>query len=439
MKTTIPILICLLAIPLTYSQEKLAPLKTPTSPASSVLGLQPTAVLAPKSYDALETALYSNFIGDNGINVPDDFALEFTPYWTKDHGLTVYDYLYAKNLGEQLKRNTSFSVATTQSLVLNDSVNTSAIALGVRTSFYFPNKSDRQAIDDRLRQLRSNQRTISAIGAQLGQYALVDSSFEDFWAHIAPDIELFLKREYPNLTEEETNQFLKNLFEKGKEMGYNSADNDAFMAAFINNIDEKLSGDQLYTEFQEYVKNRYGLTVDIAYANLISFPTNDFEYSILPKQSLWITPAYKFKDGFNFLKVLAVFRYEWYDTDYYARFFENTRFYRNNVDYGLSAIGEFNKFLVQLELIGRSSSSEIPSGTDAQNNPLFRKVSASDFQYIATFSYNLTEQINLSYSLGNRFEPIANDQNTLVSLLGLNFGFGAPSKKDLGLVQFSGE
>lgn len=439
MKTKIAILLSLMTVSLAYSQEKLTPLKVPASPASSVLGLQPTVVLTPKSYDALETALYSNFLGDNGVSVPDDFALEFTPYWTKDHGLTIYDYLYAKSLGEQLKRNTSFSVATTQNLVLNDSVNSTAIALGVRTSLYFPNKSDKQAVDSRLSELRAGQRTISAIGAQVTPFAFTDASFEDFWGHSKMHIESFLKKEYPNLTTEETNQFLKDLFEKGKEMGYNSGDNDTFLAAFINTIDEKLNGEQLYVEFEDYIKNRYGLTLDIAYANMISFPTNDFEYSILPKQSIWVTPAYKFKDEFDFLKVLAIVRYEWYDTDYYARYFENTQFYSNNLDYGLSAIGEFNKFSVQLELIGRSSSAEIPSGFDAQNNPLFRKVSDSDFQYIATFSYNLTEQINLSYSLGNRFEPVANDQNTLISLLGLNFGFGAPSKKDLGLVQFKGE
>ncbi len=439
MKAKITILISLMVLQSVCAQEKLTPLKTPTSPASSVLGLQPTAVLTPKSYDALEAAVYSNFIGDNGINVPDDFALEFAPYWTKDHGLTVYDYLYAKSVGEQLKRNTSFSVATTQSLVLNDSVNSTAIALGIRTSLYFPNKSDRQAVDSRLKELRANQRTVSGIGAQVTPFAFTDGSFEDFWAHSKMHIESFLRIEYPNLTEQETNQFLKDLFEKGKGMGYDSTNNDAFLAAFINSIDEKLNGDQLFTEFEGYIKNRYGLTVDIAYANLISFPTNDFEFSILPKQSLWITPAYRFKDGFDFLKVLAVLRYEWYDTDYYAGYFENTQFYSNNLDYGLSAIGDFNKFSVQLELIGRSSSAEIPSGTDVQNNPLFRKVSDSDFQYIATFSYNLTEQINLSYSLGNRFEPVTNDQNTIISLLGLNFGFGAPSKKDLGLVQYLGD
>ncbi len=37
----------------------------------------------------------------------------------------------------------------------------------------------------------------------------------------------------------------------------------------------------------------------------------------------------------------------------------------------------------------------------------------------------------LSYSLGSRFEPIAAPLNTLVSMLSLNFGFGAPKTNDV--------
>ena len=52
---------------LLVAQEQLNKLKAPSSPAASILGLQPTEILEPKSYEALETAIYSNFTNDNNM------------------------------------------------------------------------------------------------------------------------------------------------------------------------------------------------------------------------------------------------------------------------------------------------------------------------------------------------------------------------------------
>ena len=128
---------------------------------------------------------------------------------------------------------------------------------------------------------------------------------------------------------------------------------------------------------------------------------------------------------------MGVIRYEWYNTGYYNSYFNGVKTYENNLDYGLSVAGEFMKFSLSIELVGRKSHSELPAGNDAEGNALYRKEQNFDFQYIASFNYNLTDQVVLSYSLGNRFEPVLNHHNTLVSLLMLNIGFGSPAKKDI--------
>jgi hypothetical protein len=151
----------------------------------------------------------------------------------------------------------------------------------------------------------------------------------------------------------------------------------------------------------------------------------------LPRQSFWVTPTYNFKDKWSVLKLMAVVRYEWYNSGYYKLYFPDAKIYQNNIDYGLGIAAEFKKFSLNVEMVGRYSNSEIPAGTDAEGNKLYRKDQKSDFQYIGSFSYNLTDQIILSYSIGNRFEPIQNPNNTLVSMLSLNLGFGAPTKSDL--------
>ena len=74
------------------------------------------------------------------------------------------------------------------------------------------------------------------------------------------------------------------------------------------------------------------------------------------------------------------------------------------------------------------SKTETQAGTDTHGNKLFRKDQKSDIQYIGSFNYNIADQIVLTYSFGNRFEPVLNPNNTLVSMLSLNFGFGTPTK-----------
>ena len=145
-----------------FSQEKLNTLTTPTSPAASILGMQPSAQLKPKSYRALETALYSNFTDSNGNSIiPNDFGLEFMPYWAVNRGISLNDYLYPKTGMMQLVRNSSFSIATTQKFILQDSTETKSIALGYRTSLFFGNKEDQTTIEGYLTELEK-QLTILA-------------------------------------------------------------------------------------------------------------------------------------------------------------------------------------------------------------------------------------------------------------------------------------
>ncbi len=72
-KKLVVLIILIISLPVN-AQEKLNKLIAPTSPASSVLGLQPSTVLSPKTSQELETAIYSNFLNSNGLVIPNDFA-----------------------------------------------------------------------------------------------------------------------------------------------------------------------------------------------------------------------------------------------------------------------------------------------------------------------------------------------------------------------------
>ncbi len=428
------ILVSILPIVL-IGQDKLSKLQAPSSPAASILGLQPSSVLSPKSYQALETALFSNFTNISGNNiVPDDFSLEFTPYWTKDHSLSIEEYLYPKSFLDQLIRSSSFSLASTQNYLLGDSTSTNGIAYGYRATFYFSNNNDREIVSNSIKEIRTNQNIQSKIGAEA--YSLIYNgkitTQTEFITKIKSTINKAIleadEKIYKTNAEKLTNQII------AESTLIPSLDFDSpqpFLDSLFSIIDTKLSSEIIYNEFKNYIKKRHGLSLDIAYAGLINFPTNNFGKSYVPRQSFWIIPTYRFKEKFNFLKAMIVIRYEWFDIDYYQKYFAKTKIYENNIDYGISIATTFNKFSLTFELVGRKSNSKIPAGTDNRGNTLYKIEDKSDFQYIGSFNYSLTNEIVISYIIGNRFDPILNPNNTLVSTLSLNLGFGGPSIKEI--------
>ncbi|NOY51075.1 MAG: hypothetical protein GXO88_11010 [Chlorobi bacterium] len=418
------------------AQEKLNKLQAPTSPAASILGLQPSAVLSPKSYQALETALYSNLIGENGNAViPNDFALEFTPYWTKNHSLSLDEYLYPKRLVDQFIRNSSLSIASTQNFLLGDSTATNGLAFGYRTTFYFGNKKDRKEIEKYKSSLQSNQKITSLIGSKseelINNNKVADK--HEFLEKIKSTIVMTINQNMSDLDAKQINTLIDEIITEASMLSFDVNDPDPFLGSFYNIIDDKLKSELLFNSFKTYIKNRQGWSVDIAYANFLNFPSSNFNFSYLPRQSFWLTPTYRFKDGLNFLKIMGVIRYEWYNVDYFKKYFVDSKTYENNFDYGLAISTQFKKFSIKFEMVGRKSETEIPVGTDTDGNELFRRDKTTGFQYLGSFNYNLSDQIILSYSLGNRFEPILNPNNTLVSLLSLNFGFGTPTENTLNL------
>lgn len=434
MRTFLTLLLTLMLFQV-QAQEKLMPLQAPTSPAAGILDIQPKAVLAPKSYQALETALYSNFVNSNSETVfPTDFALEFTPYWTKDHGLSLSEYLYPQDIVQQWIRTSSISVASTQNFILADSSSTNALGIGYRTSFFFPGPKDKALSASYTEAVQKNQYIVSNVIASISVFIPVNGIKDkpDFLVEFKPELHKIIEESNRFETSEEITRAVNAIYAASTQLPeLNPEIPDPFIDAFADLIDTQLDAKDQFTELKDYLRNRQGFGIDIAVATLLNFPTNEFEFSHIPKSSIWITPTYQFSDAFQFFKVLGVFRYEWYNDLYYERYFPERLVYQNNLDYGLSLAGQFKRFSLQFECVGRYSNTEIKVATDELGNDLFRKETDSDLQYMGTFSYNLTDQIVLTYTLGSRFETIINPQNALVSLLALNFGFGAPSTSDL--------
>ncbi len=436
MKNLLPFSIALLFISFSVtSQEKLNKLKAPSSPAANILDLQPTAILTPKSYQALETALFSNFIGNSGsVQVPNDFALEFSPFWAFEHNpITIEEYLYPKKIWNQIARNSSISLASTQNFELGNNTQSNAISLGYRTSIYFTNDEDKKKVAKSISNIRDNKSITTAVVAILdgkilnGDITNNTQAIEAAKTELTKALQNSNKFKDPSAIEKVVDKIVHSL------PTFDSNNPDKFTDAIDNSIREETNAELVFSQFKAYTKERSGMYFDFAFAALMNFPNKEFSRSYIPKVSLWLTPRYKVKSEIESLNFLGVFRYEWHDLSYYKTFFPGVKIYENNIDYGFSLDAEFKKLSINLEIVGRSSRTEVPAGTSTQGQQLFSKETNSDIQYMGTVTYSLTDQIVLSYNLGKKFEPILNPTNTLVSFLGLNFGFGTPTKSDLNL------
>lgn len=420
------------------SQEKLQRLTAPTSPASAITGMQPTTVLAPKTFNALETALYNNFTDAGSIVIPKDLAIEFTPYWSKNPHISLSEYLFP-TAWQSFLRNASFSVASSQSFLLGDSTKSNALGFGARTSIYFGGKNDRDTIENYRTQLQSAD-------VLEGRFAIIRMrtldnpevvSITDFMNAIQQPLKKAVEGLHFFDSPEEINQFMEAFSADTLELPKLTASNHpAFENAVAGLLRKHISSDEVYTHFKKYLLNRQGFSLDLALASLLNFPTNDFEFSYAPKNAFWITPTYRFFANENHvLKVMAVYRYEWYNIDYYKLYFPGSTVYQNNHDYGVSVAAEFKKCSVQAELVGRNSSTEIPLGMDLEGNKIYTKKRNNDLQYLLVVNYRLTDQAILTFNFGNQFNPVTNPDRTLVSTLSVNFGFGSPKKSSLNLLK----
>lgn len=435
MISRICVAISLLVTTILSSQESLSKLQAPTSPAISILGMQPKKILAPKSFQELETALFSNFVNDDGSTaIPNNFGLEYMPYWSKNHSLSLEDYLYPDNTLDELIRNSSLSLASTQDFILGDSTSTNSLAFGYRTTLYFPNKSDKKMILQYGKDLKSNQNVNTAI-VSIAQEAIIDTSVktvEIFLAKIRVPLTDAIYKLKTNLKSKDVEQITRKVWSEIDSISHLFyTDKDLFLNEIISIVDNNIDARAQFIEYKSYIKNRYGLSIDFAYANSLNYPTNDFNYSIVPNQSVWLTPTYQFKDKLRFLKIIGVIRYEWYNLEYYKKYFPQTTIYENNTDYGLALSTAFENISLEFEVVGRKSNSEIPAGFDPDGNELFRKEKDSDLQYVLSINYNISDKIIFSYTFGNRFEPILESGNTLISLLSVNFGFGGPTTDNI--------
>lgn len=104
-------------------------LRSPTSPAFTILGVTPTNVVRPNTPRELAVELLSATERGEG-DLPSDLALEIAPYWLFDHPELTFEKYYDASIGETILRSLSISVATSD--IPDETVAGTSLGLGVR-------------------------------------------------------------------------------------------------------------------------------------------------------------------------------------------------------------------------------------------------------------------------------------------------------------------
>lgn len=171
------------ALPLRAQDDplELENLKTPTSPAFVILGVEPTSVERPTTPRAFALSLYSAAQAGGGV-VPENYAAELAPYWMRRQPqVTWEEYFVRPGVARALAQTFTVSVATRSLVAGVDS--TTGVGIGLRASPLVGHASARadslagvlDSLQDLRLDLRDNLRRARRTGDAARIAALQDS------------------------------------------------------------------------------------------------------------------------------------------------------------------------------------------------------------------------------------------------------------------------
>jgi hypothetical protein len=384
-----PILVLLACAPAATAQPAPEPvtttpddLRTPLAPAFALLGATPTSIDRPQNARALTMNLFSAFREGEGL--PRNYALDVTPFWLRSHPTLTFDGYYHPTLLQTLTRTFSVSVATA-SLEGEDpsTAGVTSLGFGVRTLVV------QGAAHPLLQSAREDLMTVSMKQAALDD-EIVKLEFQHETAVTA------------GRTDEARR--LKDAID--------AAQRDT--QARRNELTAEARAIAL--RIQELDKDRVGLVVSVAAAHVTDFPGERFQDAESGRWGVWVTPAYRMLACAgdagaacqSTLDVMAV-----------ARILADRRGTTDESTWDLGGRilwQPTREFALSAELVRRGA-------LDANEGE-------GTARSVGVLEYRLRDDLVLFGSFGKDFDGEPGGR-TLVSLLGLNLGFGRKPTVDM--------
>lgn len=423
---------------------KLDDLRAPSSPAFSILGVEPTEISRPTSWKSLQTTLSNSFFQDNKLVIPKNLALEFNPFFAgmpDDSGYDVYKtFMLDSTKNNAFRNHFNISLATgTFNSYADTSLQNQRMGLGVRTQLVEmkPTRKAKNLFTSFL-QLQSQITFMNVVimGTQ-AQLSLLgqDTTRGHNKKTAAFSIESTLTNKVKGFNNAALNTFfittvLPELARIEAQTPKSSSDTASWIQRdslvivqlnnFINNLDEQDNFRSSVKNVREAVNDKFGWSVEVATALLLDFPTNDLAFSMAPKGGLWTTVTYRTENQHFEFGGLA--RYQ------YSRFDKKNPI--NNIDFGGRIMFEAEDWSLNGELIQRFQWQVLSySNTTGQN--VASVVYSNDFKASLTVAYRVNDNFILNYTFGNNFSVNTETptSSNLISSVGVVYALGGPQIK----------
>jgi hypothetical protein len=362
-----------------FAQATISELSAPTSPAFVLLGLAPASVDRPDSSKALIVNAFSDLAESDGL--PQDYALEVTPFWMKSNrtlSFTEYQNPGLAAIWQQLR----ISVATAPMRGADESADSIGTKLGVGFNTKISNGRPNPTMQASLERLfAENTRLLAA-----------DRELEDI-----------------EETLETRREELEGLTENAKR---------ADLIAIIGEIEKTLSKKQAEIdgieagimrrslEVQSLDAERVGFFLTVAGGQVWDFADDDTRNASANRMGLWVTPAYRVlrcascEASFDFIGVARMLK----DPDIDAM-----------IDVGGRLVWRVNtRFSTSFELLRRKAPDTVGANEESIQD---------SNRTAALLEYRIQDDLILFGTFGQDFEK-ATGAKPLVTLLGMNFGFG---------------
>jgi hypothetical protein len=361
-------------------------LNVPVSPAFSILGFEPSAVMRPTSAKSLATDVLSSF--DKNGKLLMNLGLEVAPYWLKSNPrLTRKTYLNP-NLGQAFMQSLSISAGTAK-----DSAS-GANKLGAGFRFKLSNGKPVAALETAEMELSKKDEIVLVINN-------VRSNVEegDTKKSVMDEIAAKLKGEL-KLDDAVINSIKTRANELAGKFGNTSDDINKFLQALITDRDE--ADMELKKKISELVYDRRGFIVEFAGATGYSPDEKKFE-----RFGFWGNASY-FVSANDFFTLTARYMHRSNDTSI------------NNVDVGLGFLKKGTSYNISIEGMLRWYRAEMPA-FNTNNQPITKLEKSFTYRLAVQGSYILTKDISVNLSIGKDFDSPFISGKGVFSILGLNY------------------
>lgn len=352
-------------------------LLAPPSPGFVLLGIEPASVERPGTVTDVAVTILNQT--DNLSILPENFALEFAPYWLfAGRGITYEKYANHKNIKSNFLQTLSFSIATSFNSETSPDSLSASLALGIRFSIL------RGKIDSEFNGYADSLGTLYEWLDELNK------KFAPEWQKRIEQDETInnLKDEWNNAGPTTRPIIEARIGEREAEIKQQvEAEIRKQHAERIDSIKGLISGLRL---------RRIGWKLDVAGGAVADFPQRVFDDGSLSRWGAWLTGGYEWKKW----SALGVFRFlgNYEDSD------------ESSFDLGGRLIFDnFKKFSLSAEAVYR----KLPNSSTDDNQ----------WRLALIFDYAIAKNKSISFTFGRDFE--GKQSGNLISLVNLLLGFGS--------------